>query len=244
MRATILLLFTFTSLLTTAQESILLRLNHTKGDSYLVTNSIKQNVGTQGGMDMNTNTGMIITAVSKEGFKAESQVTSIAVNMTRGGISMSYDSSKKDGELDQMGQALKSQFAPMVSAVIYTTSDNKGNITDTKIEPSNPAMKETAKNIIGIQYPEEKVTIGSTWESINEKAGIKINTTYTVKSIANGTAILKLTGTVSGLGNGTTKGETTIDIKSGIPTSSVSETTISTQGIEISISGSTRIAKI
>lgn len=244
MRATILLFFVFTSLLTTAQESVLLRLNHTKGDSYLITSSVKQNMGNQGSMNMDTNTGMIISAVSKEEFKAKSQVTSVSVNAIQGGISMSYDSSKKDEELDQMGQALKSQFDPMMMSIIYTTSDNKGNIIESKVEPSNPTMQEAAKNLNGIQFPEEKVSTGSTWTSENENQGMKINNTYTVKSITNRTAIIELAGTISGLGNGTTKGEIKIDIKSGIATSSTSETTISTQGIEINISTNNTMTKV
>ena len=44
------------------------------------------------------------------------------MNMMQGGMTMSYDSNKKDEELDQMGQMLKSQFDPMMEAQLHITS--------------------------------------------------------------------------------------------------------------------------
>ena len=91
-------------------------------------------MGAQGGMNMKMTMGMIVTEVAEENIKTESMITSVNLEMMQGGMTMSYDSSKKEEELDQMGQMMKSQFDPMMEATIHTTFDNLGNMIDNKID--------------------------------------------------------------------------------------------------------------
>ena len=135
MKKVLIALLVITTLSATAQESVLLRLNYTKGDSFLVTTESNQSMGSQGGMNMKMTMGMIVADVVEESIKTESQITSIVIDMMQGGMTMSYDSNS-DEELDQMGQMLKSQFAPMMEAVIYNTIDHQGNMIDTKLDPA------------------------------------------------------------------------------------------------------------
>lgn len=85
--------------------------------------------------------GMIVSEVTSENFKLESQITSLVMDVMQGGMSMVYDSNKKGEELDNMGQMMKAQFNPMMKAVIYTTQDRMGNMIDTKIEPAIAGME-------------------------------------------------------------------------------------------------------
>ena len=57
MKRIILVLLVITTLSATAQESVLLRLNYNEGDNYLLTVDAKQNMGLQGGMNMNMTMG-------------------------------------------------------------------------------------------------------------------------------------------------------------------------------------------
>ena len=224
-----------------AQESVLLRLNYTKGDSFLVTTESNQSMGSQGGMNMKMTMGMIVADVAEENIKTESQITSIVMDMMQGGMTMNYDSNKCDEELDQMGQMLKSQFAPMMEAVIYNTLDLQGNMIDTKLDPAIPGMEQiTNRSMNAINYPKEKVSVGSSWSSESENQGMNMTTKYTVSSIADGFVTLDVSGDMSGAaGTGTIKGKTTIDISTGISNNSEIEMTIATQGMNIT--GTTKV---
>ena len=234
MKKVLIALLVITSLSASAQESVLLRLNYTKGDSFLVTTESNQSMGAQGGMNMKMTMGMIVADVEEEIIKTESQITSIVMNMMQGGMTMNYDSNKSDEELDQMGQMLKSQFAPMMEAVIYNTSDLQGNMIDTKLDPAIPGMEQiTNRSMNTINYPKEKVSVGSSWTSENENQGMKMTTKYTVSSIADGLVTLDVSGDMSGAGTGTIKGKSTVEISSGISNNSEIEITIATQGMNI-----------
>ena len=240
MKKVLIALLVITTLSVTAQESVLLRLNYTKGDSFLVTTESNQSMGSQGGMNMKMTMGMIVADVEQDNIKTESQITSIVMDMMQGGMTMSYDSNKNDEELDQMGQMLKSQFAPMMESVIYYTLDSQGNVIDTKLDPAIPGMEQmTNRAMSTINYPKEKVSVGSSWTSENENQGMKMTTKYTVSSIADGFITLDVSGDMSGAGTGTIKGKTTVEISSGISNNSETEITIATQGMNIT--GTTKI---
>lgn len=245
MKKVLIALLVITSITTTAQESVLLRLNYTKGDSFLVTTESNQNMGSQGGMNMKMTMGMIVADVVEDNIKTESQITSIVMDMMQGGMTMSYDSNKNDEELDQMGQMLKSQFAPMMESVIYNTLDSQGNVLDTKIDPAIPGMEQmTNRAMSTINYPKEKVSVGSSWTSENEIQGMKMTTKYKVSSIADGFVTLDVSGDMSGVGTGTIKGKSTVEISSGMSNNSEIEITIATQGMNITGTTKTTVSKM
>ena len=115
MKKVLIALLVITSLTVSAQESVLLRLNYTKGDSFLVTTESKQSMGAQGGMNMKMTMGMIVTEVAEENIKTESMITSVNLEMMQGGMTMSYDSSKKEEELDQATLDL----VPPIKAIFF-----------------------------------------------------------------------------------------------------------------------------
>ena len=245
MKKVLIALLVITSITTTAQESVLLRLNYTKGDSFLVTTESNQNMGSQGGMNMKMTMGMIVDDVVEDNIKTESQITSIVMDMMQGGMTMSYDSNKNDEELDQMGQMLKSQFAPMMESVIYNTLDSQGNVLDTKLDPAIPGMEQMTNRAMNtINYPKEKVSVGSSWTSENENQGMKMTTKYTVSSIADGFVTLDVSGDMSGVGTGTIKGKSTVEISSGMSINSEIEITIATQGMNITGTTKTTVSKM
>ncbi len=179
--------------------------------------------------------GMIVTDVSENNIKMESKISSVAMDMMQGGMSMSYDSNNKDVELDQMGQMLKSQLDPMMEATIYNTIDNLGNMIETRTEPTIPAMSQLTGTSNYMSYPKEKVAVGSSWSKENDNQGMKMNTTFTVAAIADGIVTLDVSGNVTGAGTGNIKGNSTIDIVSGVVKSSDLEVSISTQGMNMTV---------
>ncbi len=244
MKRVLIALLVISSLTSTAQESVLLRHNYTKGDSYITNQSVKQGMGLQGGMNMKISMGMIVTDVSENNIKMESKISSVAMDMMQGGMTMSYDSNNKDVELDQMGQMLKSQLDPMMEATIHTSIDNLGNILETRTEPTIPAMSQLTGTSNYMNYPEEKVVVGSSWSTENDNQGMKMNITYTVAAIADGIVTLDVSGNVTGAGTGNIKGISTIDIESGIVKSSDLKVSISSQGMDVTVTTNSTITKI
>jgi len=244
MKRILIALLVITSLAVSAQESVLLRLNYTKGDSYLMTVETKQGMGAQGGVNMKINMGVIVSEVSGDNVKTESKILSVAVDMMQGGMAMSYDSNKKDEELDQMGQMLKSQFDPMMNSIIYNSYDKLGNITETKVEPSVPGMNQLTEGSGSVIYPNEKISVGSSWSSNKDNQGMKTTTTYTVSQIKDGVVYLDITGNVSGAAaSGSVKGSSEIEVSTGFAKKTSIEVVISNQGMDITINSNITMTK-
>ena len=245
MKRILIALLVITSLAVSAQESVLLRLNYTKGDSYLMTVETKQGMGAQGGVNMKMNMGVIVSEVSGDNVKTESKILSVAVDMMQGGMAMSYDSNKKDEELDQMGQMLKSQFDPMMNSIIYNSYDKLGNITETKVEPSVPGMNQLTEGSGSVIYPNEKISVGSSWSSNKDNQGTKTTTTYTVSQIKDGIVYLDITGNVSGAEgvDGAVKGSSEIEVSTGLAKKTSIEVAIFNQGMDITINSNITMTK-
>ncbi len=244
MKRILIALLVITSIAVSAQESVLLRLNYTKGDSYLMTVESKQGMGAQGGVNMKMNMGVIVSEVSGDNVKTESKILSVALDMMQGGMAMSYDSNKNDEELDQMGQMLKSQFDPMMNSIIYNTYDKLGNITETKVEPSVPGMNQLTEGSGSVIYPNEKISVGSSWSSNKDNQGMKTTTTYTVSQIKDGIVYLDITGNVSGAAaSGSVKGSSEIEVSTGLAKKTSIEVAISNQGMDITINSNITMTK-
>lgn len=244
MKRILIALLVITSIAVSAQESVLLRLNYTKGDSYLMTVESKQGMGAQGGVNMKMNMGVIVSEVSGDNVKTESKILSVALDMMQGGMAMSYDSNKKDEELDQMGQMLKSQFDPMMNSIIYNSYDKLGNITETKVEPSVPGMNQLTEGSGSVIYPNEKISVGSSWSSNKDNQGMKTTTTYTVSQIKDGIVYLDITGNVSGAAaSGSVKGSSEIEVSTGLAKKTSIEVAISNQGMDITINSNITMTK-
>jgi hypothetical protein len=186
---------------------------------------------------------MAVTDVSEEQIKTESKISSIGMEMNQGGMSMRYASSKSDDELDATGKMLKSQLSPMMEAVIFNTMDVYGNTIKTTVEPAIAGMEQFTTGQATINYPKEKITVGSTWTSDNENQGMSVKTTYTVTKIADGIVFVDIQGDVFGAGTGSMKGTTEIEVKSGLAKNTETEITVTTQGIEVTVASQIQMTK-
>ncbi len=238
------MLLVLTSLSVISQESVLLRVNYQKGDMYVLDLESKQDMGSQGGMDMKMSMNMIVEDIDGDNFKTESKISKIVMEMAQGLNIMSFDSRKKNEDLDETGKMLKKEFDPMMEAIIYSTINNLGKNIDVKIIPEIPGMSQMIKQSNSINFPEEKVSVGSTWSLKNETQGMKSNTVYKVLRIENGTVYLDVSGTVSGPGEGTIKGKVEIDISTGVQKKGDVEFTVLIGGNEIKANSKISIKKV
>lgn len=244
MKKLLVLLLLITTFNVAAQKSVLLRANYNTGDKYLVNVDQSQNMGAQGGLDMKIVMDMSILNKEQDTLTAQTKIKSIVMNMLQGGQVMSFDSSTKDEDLDEIGKMMKQQFAPMMQANIITKMNTRGETLNVDVQPMTPGMEQFTKQSGSIKYPKEKISVGYSWTEDDTQNGMKITTVYTVSKIENGNVYLDVTGTVSGLGTGTVKGNTVIDIKTGMQSKANVEIVIDMNGSEMKISTKSTTTKI
>ncbi len=237
MRKTLTALLLLISVVAMAQESVLLRWNYEKGDSYTIDMKMSQVVGV-GLMTAKTNFQMSqnIVDVSGETYSSESKFIKIVVDQSQGGQRTYYDSSDKEAKLDPMGKIIKSTMDPILAATVKIKGNKRGEILETKIEPSIPGADKFADQSTNVVYPENAVKVGDTWTSSKSNQGMKLDITYKVASITKEEVTLEVSGKVSGIGEGNITGNMSLDRSNGIPKQSKMSMGIKAQGQDISIS--------
>jgi Family of unknown function (DUF6263) len=223
------------SLVSMAQESTLLRVNYNKGDQYIMTMDMKQDMAA---MSMLMKMDMSIDVKNVEGnvYNTEMKIERISMDMSQGGMNMSYDSDKSDDELDATGKQMQMQFAPMLEMIIFAKSNNLGEVLETKIEPNIPNADQFANQTGSVVYPENEVKVGDTWSFEKDRQGMKMDFIYSVKSITKDRVFLDVSGKISALAEGTINGNIEIDRAKGIPLKSSIEMEMSISGQQIKTS--------
>jgi Family of unknown function (DUF6263) len=223
------------SLVSMAQESTLLRVNYNKGDKYIMSMFMKQDMAA---MNMLMKMDMSIDVKDVEGdvYNTEMKIEKINMNMSQGGMNMSYDSDKGDDELDPMGKQMQMQFAPMLEMIIFAKSNNLGEVLETRIEPNIPNADQFTNQSSSVVYPKSEVKVGDTWSFEKDSQGMKMDFVYTVKSITKDKVFLDVSGKISVLAEGTINGNMEIDREKGIPLKSTIEMDMSVSGQKIKTS--------
>jgi len=230
-----LLLLTVT--LASSAQSTLLRLNYNKGERYDVKMNMVQNMAAAGVfMNMNIEMAMEVKDVKKAIYDVEMKIKKMTMDMKQGAMEMSYDSTKKEADLDDKGKQMKAQMDPMLSVTIFSEITNLGKVLETKVTPDIPSAAQFKKQSNGIVYPEKAVKVGDTWTMEKNENGVQMNFTYKVKSITNTTVQLDVTGTIAGIGKGTITGDVTIDKSTGVPTKSTINMDMEVQGQKVKTS--------
>jgi hypothetical protein len=150
----------------------------------------------------------------------------------------------KEEDLDEMGKMMKQQFDPMMKSIITSKVNSQGEILETKVEPSNPAMDQITAQAKGVIYPKEEVSVGTSWSDVASQQGMSVTSIYTVSKIENGKVYINITGSVTGRGEGDIKGDLVVDIETGIQDSASSEMAINAGGMDMKISTTTTTSKI
>ncbi|WBX70302.1 DUF6263 family protein [Tenacibaculum retecalamus] len=232
------------TMVSVAQEKVLLRLNYEKGDVYEMKMEMSQKMGA-GLMSMNTKMTMHqeIKVVSDDTYESDMKITNMVINVSQGGQLMSYDSSKKEEELSPTDEVMKAQMAPMMKVLITTKGDNLGKIIETKVEPNIPNANNLTQQSSNVVYPEKAVSVGDTWSMNKDANGMKLNFVYKVNSITAKNVLLDISGNVEGVGTGNIKGTMNIDKKTGVALTSKIEMLMKVQGQDLTTSMNMSITK-
>ncbi|QMU63929.1 MAG: hypothetical protein GKR88_06215 [Flavobacteriaceae bacterium] len=227
-----------------AQESVLLRYKYNKGDQYEMTMNMKQEMGAAGGMNMKIQMAMNISEAKGGIYTSTIKVKNISMDMLQGGNVMSYDSTKSDDELDEMGKQMKAQFEPFMKATIMSTSNSLGEVSESTVEPNVPALTQFKEQSNSIEYPEEKVAVDSTWSTEKNEQGMKMKMTYKVTEITKETVFVEVSGDVSGGGTGKITGKVEIDRVTGVQSKNDMEASIDAGGLEMKIFTNQQVRKL
>ena len=225
----IVLLSVFT-LVTYAQESVLLRLNYHKGDQFEMKMNVSQEMGAVMSMDINMTMSMDITSVTDDEYTSDMKIASMKMDMSQAGNKMSFDSKMKDDELDEAGKMLKSKMGGLMSAVISAKGNNLGEVLETTVEPNIPGASDMMNQSGKVVFPKEAVKVGDTWDMKQSQNGMDLNFIYKVISIEKESVKLEVSGTIGGMAEGTLSGNMHIDRASGNPINSLVNMEMTLQG--------------
>ena len=225
------------------QETVLLRLNYTKGDIYTAKMTMSQEMGTVMSMGMNIDMNMKVVDVTGDTNITEMTFTKMTMDMLQGGKVMSFDSTKSDEELDDTGKMMKDQMSPMLEAVLTAKGNDLGEVIEVTAEPNVPGMTDFA-NQSNVIYPKEALKVGSTWAFQKNEKGMVLDFVYKVTSILKDKVGLEITGKSSGMATGDITGTMNIDRKSGVPLNSNIDMALSVQGQEMNSKVSMTMIKL
>ncbi|WP_397446126.1 DUF6263 family protein [Polaribacter sp. R77954] len=243
MKKLVLLIITLIAVNLTAQQSVVLRYNYKKGDVYEIKMKMTQEMGDVMAQTTNMVMSQKTVAINGDTIVNNTKIEKMSMDMLQGGQIISFDSSKKDDELDEMGKMMKTQMAPLLSVVMTSKLSSLGDLLDTTIEPNIPQAQEMGKQNSSVVYPKEEVKVGSTWSTTKQENGMTVKIDYTVKSISDTEVVLNIGGDVSGMGTGTVSGNMNIDKDSGVPVVSKLEMNLNVQGQNLKIGVSSTIEK-
>ena len=242
MKKLFILFLVVSSTISVAQESVVLRVKYKKGDKFLM--KMNQTM-TSTAMMMSNNMAMAMEVLDNEDdiFTSKIKITKVAMDMMQGTMQMSYDSSKKNDDLDEMGQMLKAQIEPLLKVVVSTKTNKFGEISEIVVEPSIPGT-EQFNNQNNISFPKEAVKVGDTWTNDNEAQGMKTTIEYKVTKITKDSVSLTANGIISGAGTGTIKGAFEVDRNTGLTLKSVIDSDINAQGQDMKVGADITMEKI
>jgi len=205
-----------------AQESTLLRLNYNQGDVYLMQMNMKQNIG-EGTMimDMTMDMPIKISGVNDGIYSSEMSFKRVKMDMEQVGVKINYDSNMKEEDLDETSKMMSAQMKPMLETVLETKTNVYGELLEMKMIKGSGNVDQFTSQAQSVVYPKEAVTVGYSWSEERDTNGMKINSTYTVKSIDDKTVVLAVKGGISGSSAGSLTGRMNIDKASGVPILSI-----------------------
>lgn len=219
------------TLISTAQESVLLRMNYNKGDQYLVTMNMEQGEM----MSMKIDMSLDVKDIQDTIFDIDMAIKGIKMDVSQGGQIISFDSSMSDDELDEMGKMMKSKFAPMMLANIMTKTTHRAETIETIIEPEVAGMDQFTNNSGSVVYPKEAVKIDESWTVTKLEKGMDMTMIYTVKSIEKDIVNIEISGTIELLAEGTISGNMEIDKTTGNVNYSIMNMNMNAGGQEINM---------
>ncbi|MDX5448881.1 MAG: DUF6263 family protein [Bacteroidota bacterium] len=203
-----------------------LRVNLEQGDAYNVEMAISQTVFTDETMlekMMESETKLYssasVSSAQENVYTLETKINRVVIDQTAQGMEINYDSDQGEPE-DMIGAMVHQQMAPLMENSMTTKVDMMGKVIKQDTTGEESELMDGGSYLI--QFPEEYVSVGSTWTKDGVGLMDDANVTYTVKEIQSDNVILDVTSNTQQAEEGVDlnieiKGTITIDRKTGWP---------------------------
>lgn len=238
----VLMLVALTTLSFTAGKGITLRLNPTKGKTYVIDSKTNQTTTMKiQGHAMNSIQKMDMKQsfsakeVSNNSITLSTQIDAIKMSVTTMGVTLNYDSENPQNNSPMIANQAQ-EFDAIIKKPTYVTYDALGHLT----EADDNDMSQLS-NVI-IELPEEELSVGSQWTFLKTQEigdfDVSVNMIYTVTAISKKSVDVSFTGTIDAKDiSGTYNGTASINAQTGIIMTCSLENnvsaTVSDQGMEI-----------
>ena len=238
------MLVALTTLSFTAGKGITLRLNPTKGKTYVIDSKTNQTTTMKiQGHSMNSiqkvemKQTFSAKEVSNNSITLSTQIDAIKMAVTTMGMTLNYDSENPQSNSPMIADQAQ-EFDAIIKKPTDVTYDALGHLT----EADDNDMSQLS-NVI-IELPEEELSVGSQWTFLKTQEigdfDVSVNMIYTVTAISKKSVDVSFTGTIDAKEiSGTYNGTASINAHTGIVMTCTLENsmsaTVSEQGMEIPI---------
>ncbi|SNR15417.1 DUF6263 family protein [Tenacibaculum jejuense] len=205
-----------------SQEKVLLRLNYKKGDQYETHVKMNQDMGsTVMKMEIKMKMKVEKPLENKTSYDTKSEFTYLeTVIVNDGKKEIDYNSNMKEEELSEEGKKFRNNMAPFLNTKMFINIDGRGRPTLLKLEPEVKGVDQLTNQFQMVIYPEEPVSVGSSWTDTKNTNGVDVKLTYTIKEITTDKVFAELFGKIPLLPGSRIKGMLEIDRKTGVTLSS------------------------
>lgn len=198
MKKLVFILLLLITTISTAQEAVLLRLNYEKGDVYTSKIATKMDVANKVKTDMTIELVTEVLSIEDDVYTIKANFERVTMIASGEGKSMNYDSNQKESDMDEESKKMHERMKPMTDAVISMKVDKKGNVLSAEvIEGGEDYQYQDTGSFIS--FPEEKVTVDSTWKVKKDVSGIPVTYEYKVISIKEDKVEIEMIGAMDGL---------------------------------------------
>lgn len=238
----VLMLVALTTLSFTAGKGITLRLNPTKGKTYVIDSKTNQTTTMKiQGHSMNSiqrvemKQTFSAKEVSNNSITLSTQIDAIKMAVTTMGMTLNYDSENPQSNSPMIADQAQ-EFDAIIKKPTDVTYDVLGHLT----EADDNDMSQLS-NVI-IELPEEELSVGSQWTFLKTQEigdfDVSVNMIYTVTALSKKSVDVSFTGTIDAKDiSGTYNGTASINAQTGIIMTCSLENnvsaTVSDQGMEI-----------
>lgn len=192
-----------------AQETALLRVNYTAGDTYKVELKTNQDMGAMMNLDMTMYMDFVVGEKGPETTRISTKATRVVSETTQQGITTKFDSNTKEEDLDAAGKMMKTQMGAIIGQEVSYDVDELGKTSNIS------SSLVGAGDMNSIEYPKEAVALGFSWKSSKSNNGVTMDLTYKVKEISSEFVYLEMSGTTSGVATGDVNGLMQIERSTG-----------------------------
>ena len=150
----------------------------------------------------------------------------------------------KEAELTPMSKQFATRMNPMLKTTFYVNLNKLGKSELIKLEPNDVGALKLKDQMSTVTYPEEAISVGSTWVNTQKNNNVEMKLTYTVTEINKTTIKASISGAISSLPDAKIWGTLLINRKSGVATDTNLNMEFETMGQKMKSNTDVKVRKL